>query len=510
ATPKTAKRLSTSFKGWTCKRCGTHLRGFRGAIYHIKHQVCNKSLKQMRDSLGVYWNGKQRVPLPPGGMEEKVGHYSPPFPVLEDLGVDMGTAEKAANILALFQPVTCERCHKTYKTKGGWKYHVDNAVCDPNPPEPAYGEFDDDSDAPDSDDDGTGGAGAGKVRKRKAATKAAAVLAAAAAAAATEVDSGEDGTGGGNVSEESGDGKRGSKGKRAARGRAGARAGKLGAAAAAAGRPGARGSGLTAGGYGVSAFTNGSLKNVTKLIGAAVKTSDLVISGQGCKSAALAPSAAEGSKGKLTSRLDHSQMRAATKKARLAMDLEPGAWRRKRSKASANGKGREGDGGGGLASKDRSGGADDADSSDVEPQEEEWKQRSWREMPGFGPVAACSLGAEEAKASPPSWKVSSFADWAKETGGGGGGPRGCLPTAPVKVELVLQGAWDAAGIKPPPKAEEEEQGGVAAAATAAAAADTDTATTATAAGGAAAAKGAGAKKKDTVPARRRVQIPPLE
>ncbi|CAN0513482.1 unnamed protein product, partial [Ectocarpus sp. 8 AP-2014] len=107
-------------------------------------------------------------------------------------------------------------------------------------------------------------------------------------------------------------------------------------------RPGARGSGLTAGGYGVSAFTNGSLKNVTKLTGAAVKTSDLVITGQGCKSAALAPSAAKGSKGKLASRLDHSQMRAATKKARLAMDLEPGAWRRKGSKASANGKGSEG------------------------------------------------------------------------------------------------------------------------------------------------------------------------
>ncbi|CAB1098548.1 unnamed protein product [Ectocarpus sp. CCAP 1310/34] len=448
-------------------------------------------------------------------MDEKVGHYSPPFPVLEDLGVDMGTAEKAAK-----NPVTCERCHKTYKTKGGWKYHVDNAVCDPNPPEPAYGEFDDDSDAPNSDGGG-GAGGAGKVRKRKAATKAAAVLAAAAAAAATEVDSGEDGTGGGNVSEgssatvpsevddddddddvdddgtssdvdsgESGDGKRGGKGKRGARGRAGTKAGQRGAAA---GRPGARGSRLTAGGYGVAAFTNGSLKNVTKLAGAALKTSDLVISGQGCKSAMLAPSAAEGSKGKLASR--------------LAMDLEPGACWRKGSKASANRKGREGDGGGGLAGKDRGGDDDDADGSDVDLQES-WRQRSWREMPGFGKVAACSQGAGEAKASPPAWKVrvSSFADWAKETGGGGGGPRGCLPTAPVKVELVLQGAWDAAGIKPPPKTEEQQEG--AAAATAAAAADTDTATTATAAGGAA-AKGARAKK-DTVPPRRRVQIPPLE
>ncbi|CAN0558767.1 unnamed protein product, partial [Ectocarpus sp. 12 AP-2014] len=109
---------------------------------------------------------------------------------------------------------------------------------------------------------------------------------------------------------------------------------------------GARGAGLTAGGYGVAAFTNGSLKNVTKIVAAAVKTSDLVISGQGCKSATLAQSAAEGSKGELASTLENSQMRAATKKARLAMDLEPGAWRRKGSKASSNGKGREGDGGG--------------------------------------------------------------------------------------------------------------------------------------------------------------------
>ncbi|CAN0134733.1 unnamed protein product, partial [Ectocarpus fasciculatus] len=454
----------------------------------------------MRDSHGVYWNGKQRVPLPPGGMEAEVGHYSPPFPVLEDLGVDMGTAEKAAKNLALFQPVTCERCGKTYKTKGGWKYHIDNAVCDPNPPEPAYGEFDDASDVLDSDDGG--GGGGGKIRKRKAATKAAAVLAASAAAA--NVDSGEDPTGGGNLSEVSGDGKIGGKGKRGARGTAAAKAG-------AAGRPGVRGSGLTAGRYGAAAFTNGSLKSGPRLTGSAVKTSDLVISGQGHNSATLAPSAAEGPKGKLESRLEHAQMRAVGKKARLAMELEPGAWR-KGTKASANGKVRAGDGGG-RADNARSGGGGDAGDCDVEPpQAEEWKRRSWREVPG---LAACRQGAGEAKVSLPAWKVSSFADWAKETGGGGGGERGHLPTVPVKVELVLQGGWDAAGIKAAPKEEEQkEQGGEAATA---AAADTDTATTAAAAvakgaAGAGAAKGAGAgaKKKDTVPARRRVQIPPLE
>lgn len=337
--------------------------------------------------------------------------------------------------MTLFQPVTCERCHKTYKTKGGWKYHVDNAVCDPNPPEPAYGELDDLSDAPDSDDDY--GAG-GKVRKRKAARKAAAVL--AATAAATGDDSGEDGTGGGggNASEGSsatvpseeddddddddddvddgsssssdvdsgesaGDGKKRGNGKRGGRGRTAAnKAERLGAAA---GRPGGRGSGLTAGGYGAAAFTNGGLKSGPRFTGSAVKTSDLVISGQGLKSSAtlVAPShAEEGTKGKLASRLEHAQMRAVSKKARLAMDLEPGAWR-KGTGASAKGKGRAGNAGG-LAGNGRSGGADDAD-SDVEPQEEEWKRRSWREMPGFGPVAACPQGAGEAKASAPTWEV---------------------------------------------------------------------------------------------------------
>lgn len=49
-------------------------------------------------------------------------------------------------------------------------------------------------------------------------------------------------------------------------------------------------------------------------------------------------------------------------------------------------------------------------------------------------------------------KVTTVADWAKETGGGGRGTGGRSLPNPVKVEVVTQDCWNAAGFK---KADDE-------------------------------------------------------
>ncbi|CAN0436938.1 unnamed protein product, partial [Hapterophycus canaliculatus] len=34
----------------------------------------------------------------------------------------------------------CEKCHKTFGSRAGWKYHTENSVCDAKPPEESLGE----------------------------------------------------------------------------------------------------------------------------------------------------------------------------------------------------------------------------------------------------------------------------------------------------------------------------------------------------------------------------------
>ena len=122
-------------------------------------------------------------------------------------------------------------------------------------------------------------------------------------------------------------------------------------------------------------------------------------------------------------------------------------------------------------------------------------------------------------------KVTSLADWASESDGRGGGRGGCLPTAPVKVEVVPEGGGDAAGtIKGEPTAAVATAAGVASGVAAHGAGASGAAGAGAgagdAAGGAAGVVSAGAAAEGVaggtaagstaVPARQRVCIPPLQ
>lgn len=67
-----------------------------GPRYHVEKRVCDKILTALHVQHGLYWDGKQAVPLPPDGAMKEIGHYSPPYPTLADLGEDSERLEKMA------------------------------------------------------------------------------------------------------------------------------------------------------------------------------------------------------------------------------------------------------------------------------------------------------------------------------------------------------------------------------------------------------------------------------
>lgn len=282
------------------------------------------------------------------------------------------------------QPVQCEKCLKTFNTKPGWKYHVDNGVCDLKSPQLSVEEAALAYEAS-RDSNGSG-------RKRKAARRAASVLAAAVAAGREDDDDGGGGGGGGggdneddgDFSEISSSGSVSDGGsddddssdndvngddddddevdeRASAKKRALLKSKKRKAALAAARRRkaskhgkgtgaavpywqqsrqsrGRGGSQLTVGGYSATAFTH-SGPNSGRSGSSARAPSDLVLEGKGeSAAAAMALSTADddssstssgtvgGGRGAQEGRgLKHAKMLAAVARARLDRDLEPGA-----------------------------------------------------------------------------------------------------------------------------------------------------------------------------------------
>lgn len=64
--------------------------------YHVEKRVCDKILTALHVQHGQYWDGEQAVPLPPDGTTREVGHYSPPYPTLAELGEDSVRIETMA------------------------------------------------------------------------------------------------------------------------------------------------------------------------------------------------------------------------------------------------------------------------------------------------------------------------------------------------------------------------------------------------------------------------------
>lgn len=357
----------------------------------------------------------------------------------------------------------CEKCRKTFGSKAGWKYHTSNGVCEVKSELSDGGRSEDDDSVHSASNTGS--------RKRKAARKAASALAASAAAD----DSGDDGhdgsgkSGDGNFSEDSSamavsdddtfssdeedddddnnegeddDSDEGSKWK-TARKKAKKRKVKASPArrrvtAAYARKSGRAGAKLTAGNYSANAFTTAGSHQGARH-NSLPRTSDLIIDGRGeALAAAVARRGGGGSSSssagggvkcsQVRKVLEQVSVLAAAAKAKISVDLEPGARRSKTAERrkmqkqmklkpteSTGETDESGDGApvGGQSSADSASDAIERTAEDGDGDGEACggvasqgaRERSWREVPGLRAfVGASRVGAGEAGPLP-SWEV---------------------------------------------------------------------------------------------------------